>query len=80
MAEKSIRVCRLSVRLGVSSVRRGRNGRLPPPYRVRAKAEWFQEYWNRTVARADGFAPIVADPVLVEADGPRTTIVRRMMA
>jgi hypothetical protein len=47
---------------------------------VRAKAEWFQEYWNRTVARPDSFAPIVADPVLVEPDGPRTTIIRRMTA
>jgi hypothetical protein len=47
---------------------------------VRAKAEWFQEYWNRTVARPDGFACIVADPVLVEPDGPKTTIIKRMMA
>jgi hypothetical protein len=47
--------------------------------RVRAKAEWFQEYWNRTVARPDGFASIVADPVLVEPGGPRTTIIRRMI-
>jgi hypothetical protein len=47
---------------------------------VRAKAEWFQAYWNRTVARQDGFAPIEANPDLVEPDGPRTTIVKRLMA
>jgi hypothetical protein len=53
---------------------------LNDPGSVRAKAEWFQEYWNRTVARLDGFAPIVANPALVEPDGPRTTIIRRLMA
>jgi hypothetical protein len=47
---------------------------------IQAKAEWFQKYWNRTVALPSGFAPIVADPALVEPDGPRTTIVRRPMA
>jgi hypothetical protein len=47
---------------------------------VRAKAEWFQTYWNRTVARQDGFAPIEANSDLVEPDGPLTTIVKRLMA
>jgi hypothetical protein len=47
---------------------------------VRAKAEWFQAYWNRTVARQDGFAPIEANSDLVEPDGPLTTIVKRLMA
>jgi hypothetical protein len=47
---------------------------------IRAKAESFQAYWNRTVAQQDGFAPIEANPDLVEPDGPRTTIVKRLMA
>jgi hypothetical protein len=47
---------------------------------VLAKAQWFQSYWNRTVARPDGFAAIKADPSLVEPGGPRTRIVRRLWA
>lgn len=47
---------------------------------VRTKAEWFQAYWNRTVAHQDGFAPIEANPSLVEPNSPRTTIVKRVMA
>lgn len=48
--------------------------------RVLAKAEWFQAYWNRTVARADGCPRIEANPTLTEPDGPRTTIVKRLVA
>jgi hypothetical protein len=48
--------------------------------RVLEKAQWFQAYWNRTVARQNGYAEIHADPSLVEYDGPRTTIVRRLVA
>lgn len=48
--------------------------------RVLAKAKWFQDYWNRTVARQDGFSEIKADPLLVEPTGPQTTIVRRLVA
>jgi hypothetical protein len=46
---------------------------------VLAKAKWFQDYWNRTVARQGGFAQIKADPFLVEPDGPQTIIVRRLV-
>ena len=45
--------------------------------RVLGKAKWFQAYWNRTVARQNGYAEIQADPPLVVPDGPRTRIVRR---
>lgn len=46
---------------------------------VRAKAEWFQTYWNRTVARPDGFSPIYADSSQTEPDAPRTRIVKRLV-
>jgi hypothetical protein len=48
--------------------------------RVLAKAKWFQDYWNRTVARQDGFAEIMADSLLVDPAGTQTTIVRRLLA
>jgi hypothetical protein len=48
--------------------------------KVLEKATWFQAYWNRTVARAGGFPPIVADANLSEPDGPKTYIVRRLVA
>jgi len=48
--------------------------------RVLEKAKWFQDYWNRTVARQDGFAEIKANPLLAEPTGPQTTIVRRLLA
>lgn len=48
--------------------------------RVLEKAKWFQAYWNRTVARQDGYAGIEADPSLLAPDGPRTRIVRRLVA
>lgn len=48
--------------------------------RVLDKAKWFQAYWNRTVAREHGYAEIEADPTLIEPDGPRTRIVRRLVA
>ena len=41
---------------------------------VLAKAQWFQAYWNRVVASADGYGPIHANRELREPDGPRTTI------
>ena len=46
---------------------------------VRDKAKWFQAYWNRTVARPDGFPLIEANPALTEPDGPRTTIMKRLI-
>jgi|HubBroStandDraft_1064217.scaffolds.fasta_scaffold02547_4 hypothetical protein len=52
---------------------------LNDPDGVRDKAQWFQAYWNRTVARPDGFPPIEADPSLTEPDGPRTTIIKRLI-
>jgi hypothetical protein len=47
---------------------------------VLAKAKWFQAYWNRTVARADGFSAIEADARLSEPVGARTNIVRRLVS
>jgi hypothetical protein len=47
---------------------------------VLEKARWFQTYWNRTVAAAGGFPPIEADANLSEPDGPKTYIVRRLVA
>jgi hypothetical protein len=47
---------------------------------VLAKAKWFREYWNRTVASTDGFAAIEADTGLSEPVGPRTKIVRRLVS
>jgi hypothetical protein len=32
----------------------------------RAKAEWFQAYWNRTLAPTNGFPRIEANPTLRE--------------
>ncbi len=48
--------------------------------KVLEKAKWFQRYWNRTVARPDGFPSIEADPSFVEPEGPRTYIVQRLVA
>lgn len=47
---------------------------------VLEKAQWFRDYWNRTVARGDGYPAIEADSSLVEPDGPRTRIVRRSLS
>lgn len=47
---------------------------------VLAKARWFQAYWNRTVASADGFPPIEGDAGLSEPVGPKTNIVRRLVS
>jgi hypothetical protein len=44
------------------------------------KARWFQAYWNRTVPASDGFPPIDADASISEPDGPKTYIVRRVVA
>jgi len=43
------------------------------------KAKWFQDYWNRTVVRPDGFPLIEANPALTEPDEPRTTIMKRLV-
>jgi hypothetical protein len=47
---------------------------------VLEKARWFQAYWNRSVARPGGFPPIEADAGLSEPEGPKTYIVRRLVA
>ena len=47
---------------------------------VLAKAQWFQAYWNRVVVSSDGYGPIQSNPELIEPDGPRTSIRRRLVA
>jgi hypothetical protein len=47
---------------------------------ILSKAQWFQAYWNRVVARSNGFAPIEANASLTEPDGPCTTIRRLLVS
>lgn len=47
--------------------------------KVLEKAKWFQAYWNRTVASAEGFMSIEADASLTAPEGPKTRIARRLV-
>jgi hypothetical protein len=47
---------------------------------VLEKAQWFQSYWNCTVARPGGFAAIQSGIVPECPKGPRTIIARRLVA